>query len=286
LFEQFIRVQQPQLTSTDIWNKHENEFTKWFAQQASLLNDDLLKTLASGPSRQVKTWKRYSINGYNFRTFNRATDIGKSSVNNGVCVSSTEGADYYGTLNEIIELVYYGPSTVYKAVLFKCDWFDNSERGMNVHKDYKIVEVHRGRKYGAYDPFVLAYQVEQVYYAPYPSLKKDKDQWSVVFKTKARSTIDAPVEESVFQEQVINDVSRLSDPLNIVHQDLDVDVDSDVGDNDLDDDEMADFIQQEVDVESENEDGEEEESVDDLDTDEEEEELFHSSSDSDSDDSE
>jgi len=30
----------------------------------------------------------------------------------------------------------------------------------------------------------------QVYYAPYPSLKRDKADWSAVFKTKARFTFD------------------------------------------------------------------------------------------------
>lgn len=163
-----------------------------------------------GLDRHVKCWKRYSVNGYNFRTFNKKKDVEKCTINNGVCVSSLEGADYYGTLDEVIELKYVGSRRVYKTILFKCDWMDNSHHGVDVHKDYKLVEVNRGRKYQVYDPFVLAHQVEQVYYAPYPNMKRDRDQWSVVFKTKARSTIEAPVDETFFQEQVVTNVPHLT----------------------------------------------------------------------------
>ncbi|XP_074301461.1 uncharacterized protein LOC141632851 [Silene latifolia] len=208
--QNFIRTENLQISVVDVWNKYDKEFSRWFRQQVSVLDDDLLRALAMGPSRQVRTWNRYSINGYNFRTFNHKTDVEKSTINNGVCVSSIEGANYYGILDEVIELSYAGANGLYKTILFKCDWMDNSCRGMNVHKDYKLVEVHRNRKYPVYDPFVLAYQVEQVYYAPYPNTKKDRDQWSVVFKTKARSKIEAPIDEVVFQEEIINHVSELS----------------------------------------------------------------------------
>ncbi|XP_074300291.1 uncharacterized protein LOC141631531 [Silene latifolia] len=115
-----------------------------------------------GPSREVRTWKRYSINGYNFRAFKDGKDVSKATLNNGVCVSSTEGADYYGTLDEVIELTYTGDHGSYVAILFKCDWLDNSARGMVIHEQYKLVDVNRKRKYTKYEPFVLAYQVEQL----------------------------------------------------------------------------------------------------------------------------
>ncbi|XP_074300489.1 uncharacterized protein LOC141631763 [Silene latifolia] len=126
------------------------------------MTDDLIISLAMGPSREVRTWKRYSINGYNFRAFKDGKDVSKATLNNGVCVSSTEGVDYYGTLDEVIELTYTGDHGSYVAILFKCDWLDNSARGMVIHEQYKLVDVNRKRKYTKYEPFVLAYQVEQV----------------------------------------------------------------------------------------------------------------------------
>ncbi|XP_074300461.1 uncharacterized protein LOC141631730 [Silene latifolia] len=175
-------------------------FPDWLRAQVNDLKSDLLVALAMGPSRKVRTWKRYSINGFNFPVFKDGKDVQKSSINNGVCVNSTEGLDYYGTLNEVIELCYTGKEGSYRSILFKCDWIDNSERGMNVHKEYKLVDVNRSKKYPTYDPFVLAHQVEQVCFAPYPNTKGDKDQWSAVFKTQARSHINAPVDEGIFQD--------------------------------------------------------------------------------------
>ena len=63
--------------------------------------------------------------------------------NYGVCVRGTNGQledDFYGILNDIIELEYTGiPSK--KVVLFKCDWFDNTtDIGTKVDNHYGLVE--------------------------------------------------------------------------------------------------------------------------------------------------
>jgi hypothetical protein len=173
------------------------------------LSDDLSIALSMGPSRKVKTWKRYSINGFNFRAFDEKKDMEKRTQNNGVSVSSSEGNDYYGTLHEVIELSYNGERRSYTTILFRCDWVDVSNRGTRVHKVYKLVEVNRSKKYPIYDPFVLAYQADLVYYTPFPNTKKDTNQWSAVFKTKARSHINAPIDETVYQEDNIPHGSRL-----------------------------------------------------------------------------
>jgi len=167
------------------------------------LDDKLIVALAMGPSRLVRSWKRYSINGYKFRVFNEAVDIPKSTVSNGVCLNSIDGKSFYGTLEEILELTYTSVDGIYKTVLFKCNWIDNSSKGLKIHDTYKLVEVNRNEAYPHYDPFVLAYQVEQVCYAPYPTTTKQSNPWSAVFKIKARSQIDAPInDEVVFQQDV------------------------------------------------------------------------------------
>ncbi|KAK9725530.1 hypothetical protein RND81_05G151100 [Saponaria officinalis] len=137
-------------------------------------------------------------------------------MNYGVCVHGVEGDDYYGTLEEIIELRYCGEQRVYNAVLFKCSWMDNSPNSTNVHELYKLVEVNHVRKYGKYDLFVLAHQVNQIYFSSYPNTKNDRNQWWAVFNTKARSQIDAPVDNIVFQD----DISSTPPLLSMVLEDV------------------------------------------------------------------
>lgn len=129
-----------------------------------------------------------------------------------MCVSSTDGLDYYGTLNKVVEIVYYGPERTYRTILFKCDWIDNSRRGQVVHDLYKLVDVNPKVKLRGHNPYVLAHQVDQVCYAPYPSTKKD-NQWLAVFKIKPRSQIDAPVDETSYQEDVMN--TPLISPIDV-----------------------------------------------------------------------
>ncbi|XP_074293337.1 uncharacterized protein LOC141620334 [Silene latifolia] len=158
LFEAFIREQHPQVTNDDeVWSSYEKLYPMWFKEHVFQENikDDLLVALAIGPSKEVQTWQRYSINGFNFHTLKYGKN--KASMNYGVCVNGIDGDDYYGTLEEIIELRYCGEQTVYNAIFFKCCWMDNSSIDTIVHDIYKLLEVNHKRKYGKYDPFVLAH---------------------------------------------------------------------------------------------------------------------------------
>jgi len=141
------------------------------------LKDPLIIALASGPSKKVRTWKRYSINGYKFRAFKEGVDLPKCTISNGVHLNSTDGLKYYGIFEEVIELQYTSAVGIHRTVLFKCHWFDDSAKGLKVDKTYKLVDVNPTTKYPHYDPFVLAYQVEQVCYTPYPDTKKMIDGW-------------------------------------------------------------------------------------------------------------
>ncbi|XP_074318190.1 uncharacterized protein LOC141654985 [Silene latifolia] len=181
---------------------------KWVTKSEHI-KTDLIKTLAIGPYKSVRRYDHYYINGYNFHTYSYGKN--KATMNYGVCVRSLQGSNYYGILQDVFELVYSGETRSYKTILFKCDWFD-SGNGTKVHPQYKLVEVNHTKKYSKYDPFVLAFQVQQVYFAPYPSLKKDKDCWWAVFPVKVRSTIDIPKVQIAFQEEVIDDPPLLSNP--------------------------------------------------------------------------
>ncbi|KAK6789192.1 hypothetical protein RDI58_012991 [Solanum bulbocastanum] len=41
---------------------------------------------------------------------------------------------------------------------------------------HNIIEVKHTRKYRSYDPFIIAQNAKQVYYASYP-LRRDKSDW-------------------------------------------------------------------------------------------------------------
>ena len=73
-----------------------------------------------------------------------------------------------------------------------------SSSGINVRPKYNLIEIKHTSRYQKYDPFILAKQALQAYYAHYLSLKRDKEDWSAVFKTKARFTFDG---QNILDEQ-------------------------------------------------------------------------------------
>ena len=151
------------------------------------------------PRKDVRCWDHYYVNNYNFHTYSYGKN--KSSMNFGVLVKGVDGVEYYGILQEVIKLAYLGSGQLYKIVLFKCEWFD-SINGINIHQNYKLVDINHTRKYPKYDPLVLAYQVTQVSFTPYPSLKNDRAQWWAVLKIKPRATIDFQMDDTApFQEE-------------------------------------------------------------------------------------
>ena len=131
------------------------------------------------PLRNVITYPMYFINGFKFHKSDHAAR--RSTINSGVCIKGSNysdlSSDYYGTLKEIIQLEYHVLLT--KSVMpFKCDWFDlTSYIGMKAHKDYNLVDINHRRRFNKYEPFILAGQASQVYYAPYPSMKRGKVDW-------------------------------------------------------------------------------------------------------------
>ncbi|KAL0437694.1 UNVERIFIED_CONTAM: hypothetical protein Sradi_0477300 [Sesamum radiatum] len=155
------------------------------------IEDDLLKSLYWGPNQLVTTWSCYFVNGYNFHT--EEPNIGKSTMNCGVCVKSSSytdtDIDFYGMLEEIIQLDYPVIDGL-QVVLFKCKWVDPT-RGMKVHPRYHLVDVNFKRVYQKDEPFILAQQAVQVYYTDYPSMRRDRADWMAVCKTKARRVVDA-----------------------------------------------------------------------------------------------
>ena len=98
--------------------------------------------------------------------------------NNGVCIEgtthSTDESDYYETLLEVIELEFQA-LPIKRIILFKCDWYDPTlNSGTIIHPRYKLVDVHKRKRFNKYEPFVLAAQASQVYFCKYPDAKRDR----------------------------------------------------------------------------------------------------------------
>ncbi|XP_021728483.1 uncharacterized protein LOC110695577 [Chenopodium quinoa] len=208
--EQMIRGHRCQ-SSYEVWIKYEDKYPDWFKDYVleKGIKNDIVCSLAFGPLTRVRKFNHYHINGYHFHTYSHGKN--KSTMNYGICVKSVQGSDYYGILQEIIELTYVGARKRYTTVLFKCEWFDVGP-GIRIHDKYNLVEVNHSKRYPKYDPFVLAYQAEQVYYAPCPSSSSnERNQWWFVFNIKARGVIDAPVEPNAFQVVSIENPPLLSE---------------------------------------------------------------------------
>ena len=111
-----------------------------------------------GPLNKVKTWPMYFTRGYLFHTQNHGA--GRKTCNYGVCVKgenyadSSDEADFYGTLTDIIELEYEGIVNL-RITLFKCKWYD-PKTGRGTRRSHGgVVDVLSTRKYNKYEPFIL-----------------------------------------------------------------------------------------------------------------------------------
>ncbi|KAK1389981.1 DUF4216 domain-containing protein [Heracleum sosnowskyi] len=197
IFTSKLQEQNPHINGAEIDKCLERDFAMWFklyAQNASLVPNEFVRDLASGPLRSVRSVPIYFVNGYKFHT--RKYGANKSTFNSGVCIKglnySEASNDYFGILEEIL-IIEYPRFPTKKTALFKCEWFDPTLNvGTRIHQRYNIVEVNCRKKLNVYEPFVLAMQAMQVYFCNYPSLKRDKIGWLVACKVKARPLVDMP----------------------------------------------------------------------------------------------
>ncbi|XP_059299092.1 uncharacterized protein LOC132051859 isoform X1 [Lycium ferocissimum] len=186
-------------------------FSQWFREYVhNPVNYDVhgqfLRDIAWGPDAKVRKLSKYFLNGYRFHT--EEWSKGKKTNNSGVWVKGDGDVDYYGVLQEILELEYPIGWPKKKLVLFRCKWYDPTPRSATkVHRHYKIVEIKHTREYGLYDPFVIAQNMKQVYYAPYP-LCKNQSAWRVVIKTKPVGRVEV---EDALDVAYQNDISSVEE---------------------------------------------------------------------------
>ena len=115
-----------------------------------------------------------------------------------------------------------------RVILFNCQWFDPTPSiGTRSHPEYKLVDVNHTRRFNRYEPFILAEQAMQVYYASYPSTRKNMCNWWAVCKIKARGVVEVAETSKIllsnagaFQEDVIEnhyiDIAADKEPQSLV----------------------------------------------------------------------
>ncbi|XP_025692596.1 uncharacterized protein [Arachis hypogaea] len=185
--------------STDIEKRVFKDFVSWFEKR--IMNPDIIeqlstdiKFLARGPLSNATRYSAYKINGCTFRTV--AREEGLRTQNSGVyltsstpCVASRVDRNlrqgdvpYYGKLEDIIELSYYGP-------------------------------IHTG-EHEEDEPYILASQASMVYYVNDVVNKG----WSIVVHLKPRDLYEmgyeieeAADEDEPHQEQALDQFFGNSD---------------------------------------------------------------------------
>jgi len=148
-----------------------------------------LSSLSLGPERNVKCYNRYFVKGYVFHT--EEYRHGRKTYNSGVCVkgstSSELEVDYCGKLEEVVELQYHSEQNI--VFLFKCYWYDTTDRGIRIDPHYGLVEINsKSRLRNINNVFVFAKQCQQVYYTYTPSFRNDRSKvdWLFILKTKPK----------------------------------------------------------------------------------------------------
>ncbi|XP_039119143.1 uncharacterized protein LOC120255377 [Dioscorea cayenensis subsp. rotundata] len=189
-------------TARDVDLQFTKTFHGWLEEVVSRGRDvtEEVRFLAQGPNRIVKRYKGYIINGFCFHTKSR--ERLRRTQNSGCLVNSSTmsyasasdanpiqgNVDYYGILNDIIELDYFQK---FKVVLFRCDWADvTNSRGIKKDKyGFSMVNFSRLIHTGAhviYEPYVFSSQVKQVFY----SKDLSESGWYVVIRNQAREVYD------------------------------------------------------------------------------------------------
>ncbi|XP_073122058.1 uncharacterized protein [Henckelia pumila] len=261
MYENHLRSSVPGIYNADVDAQLQQHFFQWFKNYETL-NQDFnispdIKQLALGPQFKVKCLRGYCVNGFKFHTKEDSTH--KATDNSGVHVRGVAGdgtsTNYYGIIDEILEVKYAGNSQS-KTVLFKCTWFDTHPRlGTRVHPKYKIVEINRKRSLRYYDPFVFCTQASQVVYLAYPSTKKIISDWVYVGGLKKREYIqqirsdtdqvDGNVANEAFQNHESQshglETQLLLNTQNLVYVTVMYDNDIDVGTQNSDTDDVQAF---------------------------------------------
>ncbi|XP_048622962.1 uncharacterized protein LOC125592025 [Brassica napus] len=219
MFEEFMTERNPYMSTNDLQILKDQHFAEWvknYVVQASNTYEFPMWMLdfVQGPQRKYKSWPIYHSRGYCFHTQCHGQD--KKTQHYGVQVRGTIDTDYYGLIEEIIMVEYFG-SVGLKAMVFKCKWFDTTEgRGIRKHKS-GIIDVSPRWQYEKYDPFILSGNCDQVCFIPYPRVRHTSaNDWWACTKVMPRGVRETSEDALVaLQDETHNQVVAQSVMLRI-----------------------------------------------------------------------
>lgn len=174
-----------------------------------------LHEVVQEPIAKITTAPMYFTRGYTFHTYKHGSR--RSTANYGIHVPGEN--DYYGVLQEIIEVTYPGIIGL-KCILFKCDWYDPTVgRGVRTN-NIGAIDVNANRRFSKFEPFILALQAEQVCFIPYPRIKQRRETWLSVIKVNPRGRIIGLGIEDALQNERVGEVSiAVESTEDIIHID-------------------------------------------------------------------
>ncbi|XP_042459537.1 uncharacterized protein LOC122043125 [Zingiber officinale] len=195
----------------NVEQKQEVEFPMWFRDKVNEMRlarsyevTDELYALANRSNFSVYSYSGAIINGVKFLVEER--DVRQTTQNSGILVPSVAGQNFYGILQEVIELCYLKDCTV---LLFKCKWFDTDPRKRRIQEDKIFTSIYIGAEWYKNDPFILASQAKSVYYL---NDIKNGPMWKLVQDYAPRNLWDYP------NGEVENDVDTTSIDPHIVQE--------------------------------------------------------------------
>ncbi|XP_075482523.1 uncharacterized protein LOC142522848 [Primulina tabacum] len=175
---QILNLTHSGLPPHQIERMHSESFASWFATHIENINpsqDDPvsndLKSLARGPNFVGIRYEKFISNGFRFHT--KEVECKRKTQNCGVIVQATTSSyssirdqnpisselDYYGILQNVIELDYEGGRRV---VLFECDWVSKGKRLKLDDDGFMLVNFTNVKRYN--EPYILTSQALQVFY--------------------------------------------------------------------------------------------------------------------------
>ncbi|XP_042472526.1 uncharacterized protein LOC122055220 [Zingiber officinale] len=193
---QILNLSHSGLPPHQIERMHSESFASWFAkhiEDTNLSQDEPisnhLKSLARGPNFIGIRYEKFISNGFRFHT--KEVERKRKTQNCGVIVRATTSSyssirdqnpisselDYYGILQNVIELDYEGGR---KVILFECDWVSKGKRLKLDEDGFMLANFTNVKRHN--EPYILASQAMQVFYVEDPV----DCNWHVIITTDAR----------------------------------------------------------------------------------------------------
>jgi hypothetical protein len=154
-----------------------------------------LRQVADGFALRVRLYSVYDVNGYCFCTASyKASRPNRKTTNTGVFTPGLDGIEYYGRIEEIYEVSFYGCKPL-NPVIFKCHWFD-PEVTRRTYSNLGLVEIRQDSVFPGDDVYIVAQPAIQVYYLPYACQNKEHLKgWYVVHKVSPHGKVPVPNDE-------------------------------------------------------------------------------------------